>query len=211
MKYSENNLNISEFLKFCIDFKVLVKKSNLIGLYKMTTQYRSIMKFEEFLIIIPKLSIAVNEEKIYNIKSRIKLCQFRLNELIEEEKLNIKLDKERIDKIIDIKDTKFFNIDDIKIKNIGNFSYRNLCFIIDENNSSNEIRFFGNSKYDKKHDFTMNEEYKTQYGNKKKDKEESKQNDDDVNDDNDDDNDNDIKESDMESLRISIGKKRKKK
>ena len=85
MKYSENNLNISEFLKFCIDFKVLVKKANLIGLYKMTTQYRSSMKFEEFLIIIPKLSIAVNEEKIYNIKSRIKLCQFRLNELIEEE------------------------------------------------------------------------------------------------------------------------------
>ena len=86
MKYSENNLNISEFLKFCIDFKVLVKKSNLIGLYKMTTQYRSIMKFEEFLIIIPKLSIAVNEEKIYNIKSRIKLCQFRLNEILDEEK-----------------------------------------------------------------------------------------------------------------------------
>ena len=90
----------------------------------------------------------------------IQKMQNHIDMLENKGKLNIKLDKERIDKIIDIKDTKFFNIDDIKIKNIGNFSYRNLCFIIDENNSSNEIRFFGNSKYDKKHDFTMNGEFK---------------------------------------------------
>ena len=86
MKYNESNLNLSEFVKFCVDFKILVKKRNLNGLYKVTTEYRSNMKFEEFLIIIPKLSIAVNEEKIYNIKSRIKLCQFRLNEILDEEK-----------------------------------------------------------------------------------------------------------------------------
>ena len=90
----------------------------------------------------------------------IQKMQKHIDMLENKGKLNIKLDKERIDKIIDIKDTKFFNIDDIKIKNVGNFSYRNLCFIIDENNSSNEIRFFGNSKYDKKHDFTMNGEFK---------------------------------------------------
>ena len=90
----------------------------------------------------------------------IQKMQKHIDMLENKGKLSIKLDKERIDKIIDIKDTKFFNIDDIKIKNIGNFSYRNLCFIIDENNSSNEIRFFGNSKYDKKHDFTMNGEFK---------------------------------------------------
>ena len=107
------------------------------------------------------------KEETFNMSLAIKdLCEIiqkmqkHIDMLENKGKLNIKLDKERIDKIIDIKDTKFFNIDDIKIKNIGNFSYRNLCFIIDENNSSNEIRFFGNSKYDKKHDFTMNGEFK---------------------------------------------------
>ena len=53
------------------------------------------------------------------------------------------------------------------------------------------------------------EEYKAKYGNKKKKKKGSNQNDD-VNDD-DNDNDNGVKESDMDSFRISIGKKRKKK
>ena len=107
MKYNSNNLNVSEFLKFCVDFKVLVKKENLNGLYKNVTQYRSNMTFEEFLIIIPKLAIAVNEEKINNIKSRIKLCQFRLNELLEEEKnKNQKMIKQTEEKAVQEEEIK---------------------------------------------------------------------------------------------------------
>ena len=47
-----------------LTLKVQLKKKKLNGIYKVTTEYLSNMKFEVFLIIIPKLSITVNEEKI---------------------------------------------------------------------------------------------------------------------------------------------------
>ena len=63
------NLNLSEFLKFCVEFKVLVKRDELIKIFQKTSHdYRNLF-LEEFLIIIPKLAEAVNEEKIKNIES----------------------------------------------------------------------------------------------------------------------------------------------
>ena len=90
------NLNLSEFLKFCVEFKVLVKRDELIKIFQKTSHdYRNLF-LEEFLIIIPKLAEAVNEEKIKNIESRIKLCKLRLKEIEEEKKKNIKTEEKGI-------------------------------------------------------------------------------------------------------------------
>ena len=63
----------------------------------------------------------------------------------EAKTLNIKFDKKRIEKIIDIKQAKSFYIEDIKIKNTGNNAIKNIYLIIDEKNSSNEIKFLDNN------------------------------------------------------------------
>ena len=63
----------------------------------------------------------------------------------EVKTLNIKFDKKRIEKIIDIKQAKSFYIEDIKIKNTGNNTIKNIYLIIDEKNSSNEIKFLDNN------------------------------------------------------------------
>ena len=90
------NLNLSEFLKFCVEFKVLVKRDELIKIFQKTSHYYRNLFLEEFLIIIPKLAEAVNEEKIKNIESRIKLCKLRLKEIEEEKKKNIKTEEKGI-------------------------------------------------------------------------------------------------------------------
>ena len=44
------------------------------------------MDFNEFLLILPKLAISVNEEKKQYIESREKLYLMKLDEINEEEK-----------------------------------------------------------------------------------------------------------------------------
>ena len=54
----------------------------------------------------------------------------------------IEFEEKNIEKIIDIKYSKFFTIQNIKIMNIGHKLYKNLCLVKDKVNSSKEINFF---------------------------------------------------------------------
>ena len=83
---NEENLNLSEFLKFCVEFKVLVKKEKLIEIFRKNTKDSKNMDLNGFLIAVQNLSISVNDEKINGIEKRIKLCKLRLKEINEEEK-----------------------------------------------------------------------------------------------------------------------------
>ena len=66
----------------------------------------------------------------------------------EEEKqiLKIGFEQKKAEKIIDMKDAKFFNIDNIKIINLGNVPCKKFYFVKDEEKSSGDLFFFGNSK-----------------------------------------------------------------
>jgi hypothetical protein len=65
----------------------------------------------------------------------------------EEKKIfKIGFERENIEQIIDIKNAKFFNIDNIKITNLGNASLKKVIFVKDQEKSSNDLVFFGNSK-----------------------------------------------------------------
>ena len=54
----------------------------------------------------------------------------------------IEFEEKKIEKIIDIQDSKFFTLQDIKIMNIGHKLYKNLYLVKDKVNSSKEINFF---------------------------------------------------------------------
>ena len=77
----------------------------------------------------------------------------------EVKTLNIKFDKKRIEKIIDIKQAKSFYIEDIKIKNTGNNTIKNIYLIIDEKNSSNEIKFLDNNKESNVYKIVMDKQF----------------------------------------------------
>ena len=85
-KHNEEHLNLSEFSKFCVEFKVMVKMNKLVELFKKTAGNSKQMNFNEFLLILPKLAISVNDEKKQYILSREKLYQMKLDEINEDEK-----------------------------------------------------------------------------------------------------------------------------
>ena len=81
-----------------------------------------------------------------------------MDEEEEDNKIKIKFEKKSIDKIIDIKDAKYININNIKFTNVGNKPLKLLKFIKDTQNSSDEINFFGNSKNTDELELTMDGE-----------------------------------------------------
>ena len=79
---------------------------------------------------------------------------------IEDNSIKIQFDSKKVDKEIDIKNSKFFTIDNIIIKNIGNSPYKNLYLIKDEITSSKFINFSFNSKVIDKFELPLKEELK---------------------------------------------------
>ena len=78
------------------------------------------------------------------------------NEIIEENPIKlVKFEQKNIEKIIEKKDAKFITINDIKIKNIGNTSIHRLYFVKNQEKSSNDFCFFGNSKEINEYELTM--------------------------------------------------------
>ena len=57
--------------------------------------------------------------------------------------LKIKFEQKNIEKIIEMKDAKFINNNNITIKNVGNISAHKLYFIKNKEISSNDFCFFG--------------------------------------------------------------------
>ena len=72
----------------------------------------------------------------------------------------IEFEQNNIEKIIEMKDAKFININDIKIKNVGNISAHKLFFIKNKEKSSNDFCFFGNSKATDEYELSMPGELK---------------------------------------------------
>ena len=67
----------------------------------------------------------------------------------------IKFEKNEIKHNLDIKNAKFFEIENIKITNIGNKEFKSLFFVIDSGISSKNLLFYENSKKNNKHKLTL--------------------------------------------------------
>ena len=72
----------------------------------------------------------------------------------------IEFEQDNIEKKIEMKDAKFININNIKIKNVGNISAHKLFFIKNKEKSSNDFCFFGNSKATDEYELSMPGELK---------------------------------------------------
>ena len=113
-------MNLSDFIKFCTDFKILVKKDKIIArIFKQDLKSKqdlkelkdlkdaNLMTFDDFVKCIKKLATLMNEEKIGYKRNKINVYQLQKNELIEKQKKKKKKNKiknKKEVKIITIKD-----------------------------------------------------------------------------------------------------------
>ena len=73
IEYKGNHMNISEFCKFCTEFKIPLKHDKLIEIYNKRAPLidKSDIDFNEFIIILEKISLVMNENKINKYKEKI--------------------------------------------------------------------------------------------------------------------------------------------
>ena len=98
------------------------------------------------------------KDELAGIKNNVINISSGLNEFKKILNNGINFEQNHIETIIDIKDSRLFYINDIKIINEGKKSYKNLFFIKDKENSSNEITFFNNSKKTDEYELKINDE-----------------------------------------------------
>jgi len=151
---SVNDLNIikekNKELNFEINFYIQFEKN--------------LNEIDELIQIINKLNSKTYELnlEVNNDKLESDIKKFgKINQIIKEIEIRkIKFEQKNIEKIIEMKDAKFININNIKIKNVGNISAHKLFFIKNKEKSSNDFCFFGNSKANDEYELSMPGELK---------------------------------------------------
>ena len=127
IEYKGNHMNISEFCKFCTEFKIPISLDKLMEIYNKRSSLidKSEINYNEFIIILEKISIIMNENKMKKYKEKID----KINKKIKG--LNVPPDS----------DEEINNTSDIKIltskseqykKNINNLKSLNNAQIFNE-------------------------------------------------------------------------------
>ena len=73
IKAKFEHLNLNEFLKFCTEFKILLPKEILSKIFLKKSELTKEMSFLEFQTTLNQISIEMNEEKIKQLKKRVKM------------------------------------------------------------------------------------------------------------------------------------------
>ena len=72
IEYKGNHMNVSEFCKFCTEFKIPLKHDKLIEIYNKRVPLidKSEIDYNEFIILLEKISVIMNENKMnkFNLK-----------------------------------------------------------------------------------------------------------------------------------------------
>ena len=93
------HLNLSEFSKFCIEFKIFIPKEKLVEIFIKSSTKTKEMSFQEFKVALSKISVAINEDKIKQLKKRIKHFKNTLN--YNNKNITIEnLKKDQVDELI---------------------------------------------------------------------------------------------------------------
>ena len=87
---SEENLDLAEFGKFCVEFKILVKPQKIAEIFKKTSENSKTLNYKMFCEALKKLSVCANEEKKKYLMDRIKLYEIKLKEINDKNKKNEK-------------------------------------------------------------------------------------------------------------------------
>ena len=83
---SEEHLDMSEFAKFCVEFKILVKPQKIAEIFKKTALNSKELNYALFVKTLQKLSICANDEKKQYLMERIKIYKMKLKEIKEKNK-----------------------------------------------------------------------------------------------------------------------------
>ena len=146
-KQNENKNLVSEIKNAVDEIKTEVEQMNSgIKDYKDDLEKR-----KSSIIFKPNVNPYQNNNNINNNN----------NVIIDDKPINpVQFEQKNIEKIIEMKDAKFININDIKIKNVGDVSIHKLFFVKQQEKSSNDFCFFGNSKATDEYELSMDGELK---------------------------------------------------
>lgn len=72
IKNKRDHLDLGEFMKFCIEFRIPCKKEMLIEVFKKTAGNTRNMTYDEFLFALTNLSVKVNDDRMTLLYERIK-------------------------------------------------------------------------------------------------------------------------------------------
>ena len=85
---SEEHLDLAEFGKFCVEFKILVKPQKIAEIFKKTSENSKNLTYKMFCEALKKLSVCANDEKKKYLMDRIKIYEMKLKEINEKNKKN---------------------------------------------------------------------------------------------------------------------------
>ena len=172
-------MNLSDFIKFCTDFKILVKKDKIIArIFKQDLKSKqdlkelknlkdaNLMTFDDFVKCIKKLATLMNEEKIGYKRDKLNVYQLQKNELIEKQKK-----KKKKNKIKNKKEVKIITIKDEEEKNLE--ENKDQMVMTNQENDNNENK--NNEKQEKTNNNEDNKsiEKENNIENKEEEKEEN--------------------------------------
>jgi hypothetical protein len=78
------HLDLGEFMKFCIEFKIMVKKEALMESFKKTAENTRELTFDKFIVILTSVASKMNEDKIKMLQKRLKKSKADLTVLYEK-------------------------------------------------------------------------------------------------------------------------------
>ena len=160
---SEENLDLAEFGKFCVEFKILVKPQKIAEIFKKTSENSKNLSYKMFCEALKKLSVCANDEKKKYLMDRIKIYEMKLKEINDKNKKNEnKEDKKQ-------EENSKENLPGIKSEGEEE---NNKC--LDENNNENKNEENKNEEENKENNEIKNENDKKSV-NKEEQKEEQKE------------------------------------
>ena len=129
IEFKGNHMNISEFCKFCTEFKIPIRPDKLMEIYNKRDPLldKSEINFNEFMIILEKISVLMNLNKINKMKKKIE----KLNKKMKG--LNVSIDS----------DEEITNNSDIKILSSKSEQYKKN---IEHLKSLNNVQLFNELK-----------------------------------------------------------------
>mmetsp|Transcript_12864 Transcript_12864/g.12766 ORF Transcript_12864/g.12766 Transcript_12864/m.12766 type:complete len:192 (+) Transcript_12864:508-1083(+) len=113
-----NTLLIGEFLKFCLDFKVPLRKPKLLEIFKKESETHKSIDYAKFKDVLVQIFIEVNKEKVRLLKKKIMQVpgknNFLMKTLLQEIKNEVTNLKNKKYEQIQAEAYQFLEIDDPK-------------------------------------------------------------------------------------------------
>ena len=172
---SEEHLDLAEFGKFCVEFKILVKPQKIAEIFKKTSENSKNLTYKMFCEALKKLSGCANDEKKKYLMDRIKIYEMKLKEIKEKNKKNKNKNEKKEENLSGIKSEGEAEESGkcLDEKNLENNNNENINKENDINNNENNDKTSENKEIKEEKKEEKKEEHKEE--NKEEKKEDNKE------------------------------------